>query len=685
MYNPTKDSVTLPGQSACKLISQIGDITTLQLPCFSSRNNITAGEQILLGSILIPASQTDSGDLNIEVFNVGKSLSQSITVDISQSGISGIEEMANGLQTDIALQANDNLFSEGEIFESSLLLTNVGESERVLTFTNTCKAEMWIIDDRGRVVFDSRMTKTCSEIEVDNVLSSNEQLAFELVDWSFTDLQGCEVPSGTYNMIVEIPEYYAVSSHQLTYERVSATDCASPLDMEIVTHISSSNNNLDVTLDLLPKISEVELRWVGTCAVSANIYDDSGQEVHRQRSLCDDRDGRLTLLKYEGFDKPTTMNLGGVTMIDMMQNDLPDGNYVLKLELQTNPISLAQIEFSWPLSESQQSVTVDNTETQQALDLRVLTGFWSGVITESGTCWILNSNEEGQILLSRGVGGWVPQQGWSGAYQVQNTEVAPECRNFNVASIQVTSVESESPEQLGVIGDDEKDKTIAVSVQEEVISIAPTILVIASTTSILSMLVLVTLNTESIRIPSTAAGLWFLGLIGRTHETTDGRFQRGRLMGYLTANPGCHFRALMGALEMSNGQITHHLRVLESEESIWRRKDGRLVRFYPLTNQLQPHMTNDLLPVPPLSPDPNSLQGKILSLLDNDGTLGDFPTQSELAVRLEKSQQLVSHHLRTLQKFGLVEKRKMGMRNRYKLTREAIFLLETNDDFSKGN
>ena len=684
LYNPSKDSITLPDESACKLISQIGDITTLQLPCFSTRNNITAGEQVLLGNILIPSSQTDSGELNIEVFNVGKSLSQSIIVDISQSGIGGIEELANGLQTDITLQATDNIFSEGEIFESSLLLTNIGENERVLTFTNTCKAEMWVIDDRGRVVFDSRMTKTCNEIEIDNVLSSDEQLVFGLADWSFTDLQGCEVPSGTYNVIVEIPEYYAVSSHQMTYERVSATDCASPLDIEIVTQISSSNNNLDITLDLLPKSGEVEMRWVGPCAISTKIYDDSGQEVHRRRSLCDDRDGRLTLLKYEGFDDPTTLNLSSIAMIDMMQNDLPDGNYVLKLELQTNPISLAQIEFSWPLSESQQSFTVDNTETQQILDARVLTGFWSGVITESGTCWIFNSNEEGQILLSRGVGGWAPQQGWSGAYQVQNTLVAPECENFNIASIQVTSVESESPEQI-LVGDTEEDKTIAAAVQEEVITIAPTILIIASTTSILSMLVLVTLNTESIRIPSTAAGLWFLGLIGRTHETTDGRFQRGRLMGYLTANPGCHFRALMGALEMSNGQITHHLRILENEESIWRRKDGRLVRFYPLTNQLQPHMTDDILPVPPLSPDPNSLQGKILSLLDDDGTLGDFPTQSELADRLDKSQQLVSHHLRTLQKFGLVEKRKMGMRNRYKLTREAIFLLETSNDFSKEN
>jgi len=108
-----------------------------------------------------------------------------------------------------------------------------------------------------------------------------------------------------------------------------------------------------------------------------------------------------------------------------------------------------------------------------------------------------------------------------------------------------------------------------------------------------------------------------------------------------------------------------------------------LVRYYPITNQLHPSMPDEALPVPPLSPDPNSLQGKILNLLDSDGQLGDFPTQAELAKRLEKSQQLISHHLRTLQKYGLVERRKMGVKNRYKLTREAIFLLESNDDFSQ--
>ncbi len=198
-------------------------------------------------------------------------------------------------------------------------------------------------------------------------------------------------------------------------------------------------------------------------------------------------------------------------------------------------------------------------------------------------------------------------------------------------------------------------------------------------TSILGLLATAFLTNEAWRLPASSAGLWLIGFIGRTKETTDGRFQRGRIMGYLQANPGCHFRALMGALDLSNGQTTHHLRVLEREEQIWRRKDGRLIRFYPLTRDLHPGIAEDQLPVPPLSMDPNSLQGRILTMLDDDGLMGDFPTQAELARRLERSQQLISHHLRTLERYGLVEKQKMGVRSRYVLTREAIYLLERTD------
>ena len=161
-----------------------------------------------------------------------------------------------------------------------------------------------------------------------------------------------------------------------------------------------------------------------------------------------------------------------------------------------------------------------------------------------------------------------------------------------------------------------------------------TVGVAVASTGILSLLIAGIATNESWRIPATSAGLWLLGLVGRTSETSDGRYQRGRLMGYLTANPGCHFRALMAALEMSNGQITHHLKILQDEGRIWRRPDGRLVRFYPYTSNLHPGVLDENLPMPPLSPDPNSLQGKILRLLDDDGQMNTFPTQAELAHRL---------------------------------------------------
>ena len=400
--------------------------------------------------------------------------------------------------------------------------------------------------------------------------------------------------------------------------------------------------------------------------------------------MCDSYDGRHFVLPFAEDPTPLRLQVGTVEMLDMESQPLADGDYQMVLSLETNPQTRAGFVFSWPVAE-QEVPMEQSAEVIVEQQSRLLTGTWSGLQTELGTCWMFESPEEGQLLLSSAIvgGQWAPQQGWSGTYEVTYSPAHPACANFQAPSFQIREVMIESPLETVETPTEPAQTEASVTPQEQVVSYVPSVLVVVTTGSILSLLFTIVLSNESLRIPSTAAGLWFLGLLGRTHETTDGRYQRGRLMGYLTANPGCHFRALMAALDMSNGQITHHLRILETEEAIWRRKDGRLVRYYPLTNSLYPSMNEDDLPVPPLSPDPNSLQGKILTLLDRDGPLGEFPTQAELAVRLEKSQQLVSHHLRTLQKFGLVEKRKMGLKNRYKLTREAIFLLETNTDFTR--
>ena len=372
--------------------------------------------------------------------------------------------------------------------------------------------------------------------------------------------------------------------------------------------------------------------------------------------------------------------------VQMVQNGapvVPEGIYQLELTLLASTTSTASVPVVWPQDFTESPAEEENTPTVE-LDVLELTGTWTGLLTEQGTCYVLEMDETIHLLShARTLAAWTPSGTTEGVYRAVEASPSPACASFSAPSVEVVEVVMERSTLDPVI----EEKPVEMQ-QDQVNETAPvfvaSVVTVVVTTSLLSLLVAVVATNEGLRLPTTLAGLWLLGLVGKTHETTDGRYQRGRLMGYLTANPGCHFRALMSALEMSNGQITHHLRILEAEENVWRKNDGRLVRYYPLTNQLNPSTNEEDLPVPPLSPDPNSLQGKILSLLDQDGDLGQFPTQAELAKRLEKSQQLVSHHLRTLQKYGLVERRKMGLMNRYKLTREAIFLLETSDDFGSN-
>ena len=355
----------------------------------------------------------------------------------------------------------------------------------------------------------------------------------------------------------------------------------------------------------------------------------------------------------------------------------------LFFETTTAPQIRSSVSFNWPIL-SEEVVEEDEQTVQEEKEVtsRIIAGTWSSTTNELGTCWLFNSPDEGILTLAgaQGLTSWSPEIGATGQYLIHDSDSSPECSDFATSSFVVEEVYS----QEIITEDPEEEKEVVTiapveSEGEEISPVVVTVGIVVASSGLLSLLVALVATNESWRIPATSAGLWLLGLVGRTSETSDGRYQRGRLMGYLTAHPGCHFRALMAALEMSNGQITHHLKILEDEDRIWRRPDGRLVRFYPFTSNLHPGILDEDLPLPPLSPDPNSLQGKILRLLDDDGQMNKSPTQSELAYRLDRSQQLVSHHLRTLQKFGLVEKQKSGVRNRYCLTREAVFLLETTE------
>ena len=586
------------------------------------------------------------------------------TMDVSTLGVSNGDLSQAVIEIDI--DEADLSFGADQVLSSTVKVYNSGASDIILDFSDTCRGEMWIIDEAGKIVMDSRLIKTCDEMDLQYLIAPEQSRTFSQPDWSFTNLEGCLASPGVLTLIAEIPEHGLFGMQEIELERAQGITCGQSSLSLSQTH-SSNQDQLEVGLELT-SVETTDISWMSTCGIEY-VFSGPLGEITRSLSEC-------------GKSSSLNQRVGPSLQLDLLNFDMTgfeDGEYTIDIGSNSEPRFASSQTFNWPIEQTQTEEIITEVDEEEIVESRVVEGTWSSLATDDGTCWLLTTPDEGIITLANPIQSWNPQAGIQGKYLVKTSDKAVECSAFDASAFEIEQVISE----LAPAPIEEDEKLVhdePVTEQAPVLSpVVITVGAVVASTGILSLLVAVVASNETWRIPITSAGLWFLGLMGRTSETSDGRYQRGRLMGYLTANPGCHFRGLMAALEMSNGQITHHLKVLAEEEIIWRRADGRLVRFYPYTSNLHPGIVEEDLPLPPLSPDPNSLQGKILRLLDDDGHLEEHPTQAELANRLERSQQLVSHHLRTLQKFGLVEKRKIGLRNRYLLTKEANFLLESTE------
>ena len=515
------------------------------------------------------------------------------------------------------------------------------------------------------------------------VLGPSELTMFAMQGWAFADSQGCAIRSGAYVVVTEVPEFGYFASKEIDFRRTSSVNCdSSPLPVVDIEIEANEADVVEFELLLNGDVGGSEIHWLEACKATLQMWDmNLESKIIDKNILCSSDESIDDSLQIASAD---TLRF---SITDLDEYEFAEGEYRVRLHLAIDQDVDAEQTFTWPLpAEEAQDVEANDNGGTTVQPVVLITGIWNDVSTSDGTCWMIEDAEENiRMMSSNSIATWSPERGASGMYEAVQTEANTPCSRFTADSYQIQSVIDEQPFVFEeTVTETEGTENIVLENEETLPDWAPQAVAAVTIGALLSMLGFAAFNNEALRVSVTLSGLWILGLIGRTSETTDGRFQRGRLMGYLTANPGCHFRALLSALDMSNGQLSHHLRVLEQEESLWRRKDGRLVRYYPLTNNLHPMLEDEDLPVPILAPDPLSLQGKILLVLDQDGELGDFPTQAELAKRLDKSQQLISHHLRTLEKYGLIEGRRMGMRNRYKLTKEAMFLLETNEAFLRN-
>lgn len=119
------------------------------------------------------------------------------------------------------------------------------------------------------------------------------------------------------------------------------------------------------------------------------------------------------------------------------------------------------------------------------------------------------------------------------------------------------------------------------------------------------------------------------------------QYTRGRIHGYVEANPGASIAQARSDLRLANGTLLYHLSVLEKEGLLVSRRDGIRRRFYPPEKKDEAEHLRTL----------STSQILILDMIrDRPGV-----AQSEIARRAGTSQQVASYHILRLGRAGLVE------------------------------
>jgi DNA-binding MarR family transcriptional regulator len=129
------------------------------------------------------------------------------------------------------------------------------------------------------------------------------------------------------------------------------------------------------------------------------------------------------------------------------------------------------------------------------------------------------------------------------------------------------------------------------------------------------------------------------------------QFFRGQIYGYIMAYPGENYSSIKRALNVGNGTLTHHLYILEREGFVTSRVDGRYKRFYPVGLKKEKRAKMSMI------------QKVLLKMIKQNPNM----SQTEIAVTLETSKQVVNYHIKMLEKFGMIRIAKKGAKIEYEV------------------
>jgi predicted transcriptional regulator len=165
-------------------------------------------------------------------------------------------------------------------------------------------------------------------------------------------------------------------------------------------------------------------------------------------------------------------------------------------------------------------------------------------------------------------------------------------------------------------------------------------------------------------IGSTEAGRYafmktfFLPLYSRLKkDDLLDHFVRGQIYGYIMSHPGEHYNHIKEKLAVTNGTLSHHLRALEFQGYVKSQRDGTYKRFYP-TDMKVPRSKGIQL---------SDLQLGILDAIRQSPGI----SQKDIAAREGISQQSVSYNLSLLERMGVLDSSREGVRKKYYISADA--------------
>lgn len=154
------------------------------------------------------------------------------------------------------------------------------------------------------------------------------------------------------------------------------------------------------------------------------------------------------------------------------------------------------------------------------------------------------------------------------------------------------------------------------------------------------------------------------------HDEVLDNFTRGQIFGYIKARPGEHYNSIKESLGLTNGTLSHHLRILEKEEFIHSLRDGFNARFYP--KGFQADLTN------------GAQMTKLQEMIFNKISQQPGISQHELVTQFGASQQVISYNLTKLVREEKIRIVKQGRENTYYATIPELSVIPYRDQTQPG-